>query len=431
MATVNIDFTQASGPMKEVHGVGQPPILGWSGTQLFHYLTEAGIPYSRLHDTGGAFGGGRFVDIPYVFPDFNADPEDPASYDFTFTDPVITGLMEADVEPYYRLGVTIENEYFRKAYHIHPPADFQKWAKICAGIIRHYTKGWANGFEYKIRYWEIWNEADLAKDPTKNAMWTGTYEQYIDLYITTAEYLKREFPEIRIGGPACCGFYAAMMPKDAVDENNQWRLECADAFLKAVSEKNAPLDFFSWHCYGTAETVGFFAHYAAERLKYYGLGDVEQHLNEWNPRGNPKGSAGHAAETAATLITMQNSELAKAMFYDARCGTSFYGSLFNPMTFEPLKSYWPFVAFNELFKLGTQVNAETDTEKLYVLAAKDVKNSEAAAVIVNLTGTEQELVFRTEKKITSCRIVDQTHDFCPVNLPERIKDGTILLLTFG
>ena len=42
-----------------------------------------------------------------------------------------------------------------------PPKDFRKWAQICEHIIRHYNEGWADGHKWDIRYWEIWNEADL------------------------------------------------------------------------------------------------------------------------------------------------------------------------------------------------------------------------------------------------------------------------------
>ena len=59
----------AVGVVKPVNGVGQPPMVGelknWS---MMHYLKEAGIPYSRLHDVGGRLGGGLFVDIPNLFP---------------------------------------------------------------------------------------------------------------------------------------------------------------------------------------------------------------------------------------------------------------------------------------------------------------------------------------------------------------------------
>ena len=53
-------------------------------------LTDAHIPYSRLHDVGGAFGSNRYVDIPNIFRNFDADGNDPASYDFAFTDELIS-----------------------------------------------------------------------------------------------------------------------------------------------------------------------------------------------------------------------------------------------------------------------------------------------------------------------------------------------------
>ena len=143
MANITIDLNQAVKKMKPMHGGGQPPMGGKDLTEYFHYMTEAGIPFSRLHDVGGVFGGGRFVDIPNIFRDFDADENDPDSYDFAFTDYLLKALVEAGVEPYYRLGITIENQAYIRAYHTYPPRDPQKWARICEHIIRHYTQGWA------------------------------------------------------------------------------------------------------------------------------------------------------------------------------------------------------------------------------------------------------------------------------------------------
>ena len=177
MANLKIDFNNIIGKIKPMHGVGQPPFLGTS-FGMFRYLTDAGIPYSRLHDVGGVYGGGRFVDIPNLFRDFDADPTDPESYDFTFTDMLVAALVEQEIEPFFRLGVTIENNGEIKAYRIFPPKDNFKWAQICEGIIRHYTEGWANGYHYNIRYWEIWNEPDFHFIQVKNQMWRGTPEEY-------------------------------------------------------------------------------------------------------------------------------------------------------------------------------------------------------------------------------------------------------------
>ena len=100
MAEIKIFLNESMGRMKPMHGGGQPPVTSRAQDTFFHYLTEAGIPYSRLHDVGGAFGSNKYVDIPNIFRDFEADENDPASYDFTFTDLLLSQLVKAGVEPY-------------------------------------------------------------------------------------------------------------------------------------------------------------------------------------------------------------------------------------------------------------------------------------------------------------------------------------------
>ncbi len=428
MAKIKVDFSKIVGKMKPVHAVGQPPIIGWSSDKLFHYLTEAGIPYARLHDVGGGFGGGKFVDIPNVFPDFNADPEDPASYDFTWTDPLITSLMNAKVEPYYRLGVTIENEVWRKAYRVNPPEDPEKWAKICAGVIRHYTRGWANGFEYDIKYWEIWNEPECTNG--RRVMWTGTWEQYLELYDVTSKLLKAEFPEIKIGGYASIGFYALK----EMDPESTWCKDCQSyidlflQFMQYIKDHNCPMDFFSWHSYDEPKYTALYANYVAEKLKEYGYGHAEQHLNEWNCGPQNRDKACHAAATAGFLISMQNSPVDIGMFYDARCGTSIYGGLFNPMTLRPLKSYWAFPAFNELYRRKDQVEAESDTEDLYVAAAAG--DPEGAVLIVNFRNETLDLELDLGgKEITSCRLTDDAYEYGLCNFSGKLNPYSVTLLT--
>ena len=41
-----------------------------------------------------SFEGGLYVDIPNVFRNFGVDENDPANYDFTFTDVIIKGLIK-------------------------------------------------------------------------------------------------------------------------------------------------------------------------------------------------------------------------------------------------------------------------------------------------------------------------------------------------
>ena len=68
------DFNKVTGKIRPMHGVGQPPTgTKASKSTWMHYMKEAGIPFSRLHDVGGMYGQNIFVDIPNVFRDFDAD----------------------------------------------------------------------------------------------------------------------------------------------------------------------------------------------------------------------------------------------------------------------------------------------------------------------------------------------------------------------
>lgn len=98
MTRISGDFRRTDGMVKPMHGVGNAPLLG-TDDKLFHFLGEAGIPFSRLHDTGGRYGGGCFVDIPNVFRNWDADPDREDSYDFAFTDWLLTALHRQESSP--------------------------------------------------------------------------------------------------------------------------------------------------------------------------------------------------------------------------------------------------------------------------------------------------------------------------------------------
>lgn len=393
MAKISINTQKQIGKIKPMHSVGQPPLGGTGKTmfQHFHYLTEIGAPYSRLHDVGGVFGGNRFVDIPNIFRDFDADENDPKNYDFTFTDGLITALIDAGIEPYYRLGVTIENQAEIKAYRIHPPKDYAKWARICEHIIAHYIDGWANGFNYKITYWEIWNEPDDGMRVSE--MWTGTAEDYFRLYEVTAKHLKSIFGDrIKIGGYAAMEPHPAMDPEKYIhDERYQYFADFFHGFFKHIKETNAPIDFFSWHSYyNTAETLPASA-FVREYLDKNGFKNTESHLNEWNPgRWTPgNGSAELSTEIAAMIVGMQKTPLDMLMLYDAKFSPGTYCALFEPYTQKPYQAYYVIAAFNFLYQIGTEVETVCNDEGIYAVAASN--GDKTAIMIVNNSGKDTQL----------------------------------------
>ncbi len=426
MTAYKIDFTDKKGIIKPMHGVGNAPLLGVSN-RLFHYLGEAGIPYSRLHDTGGTYGGGCFVDIANIFRDMSADPSDPASYDFAFTDWLLSELDKQNVKPFYRLGASIECEHRIKAYRIFPPEDELKWARICEGIIRHYNEGWANGFRYGIKYWEIWNEPDNEPEIADNPMWKGTKEQFFRLYETASNHLKSCFPDIKIGGYASCGFYAISDSAFSADANSSHRVEYFLEFFRDFMEyitspgHRSPLDFFSWHSYLGIEKNISYAEYARKELDSYGFTDTENILNEWNMGPSLRGTQEDAAHILGMMCAMQDTPIDKLMYYDAQVNSS-YGGLFDPLHKTVFRAYYAFKAFNEIYKLGTQVSctcvsdAAPHTETEAVAAANE--NGECGVLITNMKPAETDItVDLSEGREVSCivsdgaRIYEEAHDY--------------------
>ena len=402
------NFDKTVGRIKPMHGVGGAPFDDIDDS-MFHYLSEAGIPYSRLHDIGGSYGGNIFVDIHNVFRDFNADETDPASYDFTFTDWLLSNLIKHGVEPIYRLGETIENYHYIKAYRIFPPKDPAKWARICEHIIRHYNEGWAEGFHFGIRYWEVWNEPDNGRDDSENQMWHGTPEQFYELYTVTAKHLKSVFGDsILVGGYATCGFrhihadparYGLDVEPvdDACYASGRSRnfIDFFEGFMAHIKREGAPLDFFSWHSYLSTDRTLVCAAYVERRLAELGYGHVETQLNEWNnvceDRGDPtvatesaireRGTGIAAAKTLSMMCAMQNTAVKLLCYYDAQVGTSYYRGMFHPMTLRPEPLYYAFPAFNALYRLGEQVECSPNADGVYTLAAKGGQGR--AVLIVN------------------------------------------------
>lgn len=425
MTQIQVNFNQAIQKIKPMHAMGQPPFGGgflkFDFSHMQH-LQKAHVPYSRLHDVNGNFGGNRFVDIPNLFRDFDADENDPASYDFAFTDVLLEAMAEYELKPIFRLGVTIENQANIKPLRIHPPKDFAKWARICEHVIRHYNEGWADGFHYGIEYWEIWNEPENGPTPETNQMWTGTPEQYFEMYDVTAKHLKACFGDrIKVGGYGSCGFggifydperYRMDVPRRPYDEVRApkylFRADYLLDFLAYIKKHNSPIDFFSWHSYYDVEKTLMMEQFLHRTLTEYGYGDLETQLNEWNNAFGTEnfGTSFASASVAAMMCAMQNTHTDMLCYYDSRLQASSYGGLFAPLTYTPVCTYYSFAAFGELYALGTQVETSCENSKVYTLAATD--GTENAIMVVNTDEADKEISLNLDGKWT-ISLIDREH----------------------
>lgn len=429
--TVHADFGKSMREtIKPLHGVNNSPLELYEPPKGFR---EAGFPFCRLHDAAGGYGGAHFVDIPNVFPDFEADPRCPESYDFALTDAYLAQIHASGTQIFYRLGVTIENNYRIRGYHNHPPEDFERWAEICAGVVRHYNCGWANGFRFGIRYWEIWNE------PENPPLWSGSREAYFELYRITSIRLKREFPEIRVGGYGSCGFYAVNRP--GCTDFYKGFVTWYDEFLKYVTAEKTrcPLDFYSWHLYtDDPEEVILHARYVDAKLKQFGLNEVENIFDEWNyyltedeDRFLKMKENEGASFVGAAFCLMQGSPIDKAMYYDAYPQRNYCGLYYFPGP-RTTRTYSAFRMWNALYRLGGRRVAEAEGKNVYVCAAANRSNKAlflsnfsptGCRVMLTLAGARPE-EFRGV-------IVDRRHDAVPVT-PETemvLPPYSVLLLT--
>ena len=380
---LSADFSKQEGSIRPLHGVNRGPLCNLGTTDLSNFYRTLRIPSVRLHDCPYAMPG--TVDIACIFPVFEADADDAANYRFTQTDDFIQAIKDVGADVVYRLGPSIE--HMKSKSHILPPPDATKWARICVNIIRHYNEGWANGFHHNIKYWEIWNEPDIAK------CWAGTEDEFTHLFLTAGPIIKAHDASLKVGGPAL-----AMGGK-----RRPFLLK-----LLAACRDNWRPDFFSWHGYIiTPHELCERAKVMRELLDEHGMKETESHCNEWNfiPRRDWVSAHGNdgvkrsqlfqeivgpsgAALVAATLIFLQDSSVDVANFYG---GDSGRWGLFDPDS-ATNKTYFAMLAFSRLLETPkrcetTGNNFETGVAVCAGLSEDDRK----AAILVSNFGDSNEV----------------------------------------
>jgi len=383
---IEVDFGKAAGAVRALNGINRGPIGAGGRVEVIEAHRALGLHSTRTHDSH--WPGGDVVDIHAVFPDFGADPGDPASYDFTATDAYLDGIVKTGARIVYRLGESIEHTPVRR--HVHPPEDFGRWVEICLGIIRHYNEGWADGFRHGIVYWEIWNEPE-----NRPAMWSGTDEDYLRLYRMAATRIKSEFPHLKVGGPALGASI------ELLGDGGFRALPFTAAILEECRSGNVPLDFFSWHCYtDNPAEIPRRGHHVRALLDAHGFQATESHLNEWNllpgntwSEGNTPeerddyfahmGGAAGAAFLATVLAEMQDAPIDVANVFHGAPGPM---GLFGPHG-TPHRSYFGMLAFRHLLDLGRRVEVRgAIAGRVGALAATNGTGSEGAVLLANYRG---------------------------------------------
>jgi hypothetical protein len=131
------------------------------------------------------------------------------------------------------------------------------------------------------------------------------------------------------------------------------------------------------------------------------------------------------------MLGCQNIDVDMLMIYDARLETTTYSAFFVPSTkvgqLSPV--YYTFAAFSSLYKLGTQVALECDTEGVYAVAASNGKKH--ALMISNISGEEQELSLDgVDLTDTRWYLIDDRRLLSWSPALKKIENSTVILVEF-
>ena len=227
--TVSADFAKPAGhhsatPLMTV-GAGRANEglrADWQ-LQLATVQKEIGFKYLRFH--------GLLCDDMGVYTE---DSKGNPSYNFQYIDQLYDAMLALHIRPFVELSFMpaklasgTSTVFWWKANNT-PPKSMEKWNGLIKALIEHWRERYGDA-EIAQWYFEVWNEPDLS------VFWSGTHEQYFDLYRNTVTTIKSVCPACRVGGPASAG--------DSLEP--EW--------FAYIAKEHLPADFESTHTYAVSQ----------------------------------------------------------------------------------------------------------------------------------------------------------------------------------
>ena len=153
-------------------------------------------------------------------------------HSFFNADNIVDYLLAIGMRPFVELSFmpsalsSGDTTVFKYRGNVTPPKDVAQWCTLIERLVIHWVERYG---VREVRNWffEVWNEPNLA------AFWTGSQQDYFELYRRTAVTIKGVDKRLRVGGPASAA--------------NAWIHD----FIEYCGGANAPLDFISTHHYPT------------------------------------------------------------------------------------------------------------------------------------------------------------------------------------
>ena len=433
---LSADFAVEKGPVRrELHSSGYAPKIE-TGNETARQIKALNFHSVRTHDLALINPGQRIVDAHFIFPLMHLDTANPSNYYFTATDYMLGLSRDIGLNIFYRLGTSIEHSGLVH-FNAQIPSDIDKMVEVFAGTVRHYNRGWADGKQWGIKYWEIWNEPDGV-----NNMWcfsgrkdeeTSELRQklFVELYVKTLKRLKSEFPEIKVGGPAMC-----------------WcNVPYLTAIFKGCKEAGVAPDFISWHYYGNKPDEILEQAEVARRLcDENGFMDCELINDEWHFLGeggfNDLGSNDPVVQkrvwsgphshngidsscfTLTVLSRLQTSKYSQAFYYGCRHEGA-WG--YMDQHGNKYKVWYALKAFGQLMKDCATLCESTREGTVTTFAAKSADGKTGWLLVSDYCGKGSEIVVDVKNAGTPvvAEVFDHERNFVPAHTT--IKDGRLTL----
>ena len=463
-AAVSVDFGVETGKLRpELHSAGFGPQICSCPSAVIADIRSMGFKASRTHDWALLNSNQRVCDWHHIFPLPHLDAKDPANYVFGPTDYLFKRTREElGHEIFFRLGTSIEHSGTTIHFNSLIPEDFEKVAEAFAGTIRHYNRGWANGHEWGIKYWEIWNEpdgqnnmwclpdGDLGKGDTPKARaddQTKREKQRLDLFAkffaTCLKRIKDEFGDtVKVGGPALCTWRPSR--SDRIGTEAYFR-----AIFAACREAGVAPDFISWHYYGNKpEEVLASVARARKFCDAEGFPKCELILDEWHylnvgwgtlrsadPAVRQKAWSGPASHNGIdsscfnlTLLSkFQTSKLDQAFYYGCK-NVGSWG--YKNEAGEKYKVYYGLKMFGDFLRDFSVMCASTsDKAGVTVLSAKSADGIRKAVLVTDYRSKLSELSIDIKGVAPDAECEVRVHDYerNSVVIKSKLEDGRLAL----
>lgn len=151
-------------------------------------------------------------------------------FQWRMIDRIMDTLLRLGLRPFVELNpmpvalASGDQTIFQFKMNVTVPRDFDEWGQLVESFARHCVQRYGL---HEVRHWyfEVWNEPNLA------GFWSGTRDEYWELYRQSALAVKRVERGLRIGGPATA--QAMWIPE----------------LIEYCESNDVPLDFVSTHSY--------------------------------------------------------------------------------------------------------------------------------------------------------------------------------------